>query len=195
MTLATIIGGKQLRDDAAAGYNRLAEAYRNRFGYYPHVNSANRTRAEQQRLYDGWLRRLPGFNLAAKPGTSLHEKGLSVDLGHSSSAALTGDEKAWLDANCARFGFKPTGNTFRPVERWHFDYVGGGEAVATPPISNTLARVQQKLKTSYPLYAGRLVVDGINGPATKAAVKEFQRRSGLVADGIVGPKTLAKLGL
>lgn len=55
--------------------------------------------------------------------------------------------------------------------------------------------VQRALKTKYPLYAGKLVVDNIDGPATKAAVKEFQRRAGLVVDGIAGPATRRALGL
>ena len=38
-------------------------------------------------------------------------------------------------------------------------------------------------------------VDGINGPLTKEAVKRFQRKYGLVADGIVGPLTASKMGL
>jgi len=37
--------------------------------------------------------------------------------------------------------------------------------------------------------------DGIFGPKTEAAVKQFQSNNGLTVDGIVGPKTLAKLGL
>lgn len=55
--------------------------------------------------------------------------------------------------------------------------------------------VQAKLKANYALYAGRLVVDGNYGPATEAAVREFQRRSGLKVDGIAGPATLARLGV
>lgn len=37
--------------------------------------------------------------------------------------------------------------------------------------------------------------DGIFGPLTKEAVKEFQKSNGLTVDGIVGAKTWAKLGV
>ena len=40
-----------------------------------------------------------------------------------------------------------------------------------------------------------LLVDGITGPATRRAIREFQRQHGLVIDGIAGPKTLLALGL
>lgn len=38
-------------------------------------------------------------------------------------------------------------------------------------------------------------IDGIYGWRTANAVKEFQRKNGLTADGIAGPATLAKIGL
>jgi spore cortex-lytic enzyme len=52
--------------------------------------------------------------------------------------------------------------------------------------------VQSKLKT-WGYYTG--TVDGIYGSKTIAAVKKFQQANGLVADGIAGPKTLAKMGI
>lgn len=40
-----------------------------------------------------------------------------------------------------------------------------------------------------------VVIDGVYGPGTAAAVRQFQGRRGLVADGVVGAETLAALGL
>ena len=81
------------------------------------------------------------------------------------------------------FGGKPppppdTGRTLRPG--------------STGPL---VAALQTRLRTQYPLYAQGLATDGVYGPKTEAAVREFQRRAGLVVDGIAGPITLARLGL
>ena len=38
-----------------------------------------------------------------------------------------------------------------------------------------------------------LNVDGINGPDTKKAVKDYQQTRGLTADGVIGPETMARL--
>lgn len=56
----------------------------------------------------------------------------------------------------------------------------------------TVKTIQQKLK-NWGYYTG--AVDGIFGAQTKAAVQYFQRKNGLTADGIVGAKTLAALGI
>ena len=40
---------------------------------------------------------------------------------------------------------------------------------------------------------GRIDEDGIFGPKTEGAVKKYQRDRGLSADGIVGPKTWARI--
>lgn len=52
--------------------------------------------------------------------------------------------------------------------------------------------IQQALKDRG-LYNGS--VDGIFGSATQKAVIQFQKQSGLAADGIAGPQTLKKLGI
>lgn len=58
-----------------------------------------------------------------------------------------------------------------------------GEAVKT---------LQQKLK-NWGYYSGS--VDGVFGSGTKSAVMYFQRNNGLTADGVVGTKTAAALGM
>ena len=40
-----------------------------------------------------------------------------------------------------------------------------------------------------------LIADGIFGPITQEAVKDFQKSKGLTADGIVGPKTWEALNI
>lgn len=56
----------------------------------------------------------------------------------------------------------------------------------------TVRTIQKKLK-NWGYYNG--AVDGIYGAKTKSAVKYFQRKNNLTADGIVGNKTLAALGM
>lgn len=74
-------------------------------------------------------------------------------------------------------------------------------SLSTTTISSTYAAtlttsqiktVQTKLKR-WGYYTGS--VDGIYGSKTKSAVISFQRKNGLTADGIVGPKTAAAMGI
>ena len=53
-------------------------------------------------------------------------------------------------------------------------------------------QIQTKLK-NWGYYDGN--VDGIFGSKTESAVKSFQRKNGLQADGVVGDKTLKALGI
>ncbi|MFF0144637.1 peptidoglycan hydrolase-like protein with peptidoglycan-binding domain [Amycolatopsis sulphurea] len=78
---------------------------------------------------------------------------------------------------------------------------GGGPAPAQP--GTTLKRgsqgpavtaLQRRLNAWYPAYS-HLTADGVYGVGTESVVKEFQRRAGLTADGIAGPRTLAALKL
>ena len=57
---------------------------------------------------------------------------------------------------------------------------------------DTVKQIQQKLKR-WGYYSG--AIDGIFGAQTRKAVILFQKRNGLVADGIVGKKTFQALGI
>ena len=79
--------------------------------------------------------------------------------------------------------------------------VGNSQAEVVPTIAKIqtveaatadIKEVQTRLK-KWGYYTG--AVDGINGPKTIAAVKAFQRKYGLTADGVVGPVTAAKMGI
>jgi peptidoglycan hydrolase-like protein with peptidoglycan-binding domain len=59
-----------------------------------------------------------------------------------------------------------------------------------------VAELQRRLKYGYAAYAGHLAIDGLYGEQTEAVVREFQRRTpDLVVDGVVGPATAAALRL
>jgi hypothetical protein len=51
--------------------------------------------------------------------------------------------------------------------------------------ADEIAQLQKMLNTIYPEY--KLTIDGKNGPATKAALRDFQLKNGLKVDGVYGP--------
>jgi len=55
----------------------------------------------------------------------------------------------------------------------------------------TTADIQRALNG----FGASLEEDGVTGPATREAIRDFQRTHGLAVDGIAGPATLAALGL
>lgn len=59
-------------------------------------------------------------------------------------------------------------------------------------VGEEVSEIQSRLK-KWGYYEGK--VDGIFGSATRNAVIKFQKSNGLTADGIVGEKTLAALGI
>ncbi len=74
-------------------------------------------------------------------------------------------------------------NNYQPVSAAVYQQGSSGSTVKT---------IQRKLK-NWGYYNG--AVDGIFGSQTKKAVKYFQTKNGLTADGIVGNKTLKALGM
>ncbi|HTJ74410.1 MAG TPA: peptidoglycan-binding protein [Acidimicrobiales bacterium] len=66
-----------------------------------------------------------------------------------------------------------------------------GQPTIGPGASGDVVRRAQRALRRTPNLG--LVVDGVFGPLTETAVKEFQEGAGLAVDGIVGPNTWAAL--
>jgi hypothetical protein len=79
--------------------------------------------------------------------------------------------------------------------QWDLDLTQRGHVM----LPANFSKIKVQLIQSRLLYLGFLdnwtQVDGILGPITRGAIKEFQRIEGLIMDGIVGRKTLKKLQL
>lgn len=111
--------GKWLRSDAAASYNRMIAAGMPTGG----VAAAGRTWAQQAILYAAY--RAGRGNLAAKPGTSLHESGIALDVTRGTPA------QRWMTVGGDPFKVTATGSIRAneygwsrtvPSEAWHFSY-------------------------------------------------------------------------
>lgn len=111
--ISSIGNGKLLRTDAAAAFNRMKAAAR-RAGVTLTPVSGFRSMAQQKALYAAY--RAGRGNLAARPGYSNHQGGISVDVatgGSYSSAAYK-----WLARHGRQYGFV---NDVRG-EPWHWTY-------------------------------------------------------------------------
>lgn len=75
------------------------------------IGSGYRSLEEQKRLYDRWMRRVPGQAPAAKPGSSNHNFGLASDGPH------------WRGKNPEKFGLRYP----MSYEPWHVEPVGAKE--------------------------------------------------------------------
>ena len=108
--LVDLGGGKKVDASIAGNVRAMIEAAR-RDGVELKITSANRSRQEQEVLYQKYLNGTG--NLAAKPGTSNHEGGLAIDFTNTPGA------HAWLAKNAGRFGLKNL-----PGEPWHYSTTG-----------------------------------------------------------------------
>ena len=90
------------------------------------ISTAYRSKAWQQRLYDAWIAFKnnlgPKAAMAAKPGTSYHEKGLALDLSGLNPTATNYNptRAAWLATNAKKYNWYNTGLYFKNKEPWHW---------------------------------------------------------------------------
>lgn len=184
--LAPIPGG-ELRKDAAAAWNAPggpADA-----GLRPTGSrSSYRTYGEQQDLYK--LYQEGRGALAAVPGTSNHGWGIAVDLAEPWM-------RDWMDAHGAKYGWRKT-EAFS--EWWHENFVGGVSFPTFKPLKKgsrgpRVVRLTKRFAyihpSSHKAYLPRFYWK-FKQPVENA-VKRFQRDQGLKADGVIGPKTAARI--
>lgn len=139
-------------------------------GYPLSVMSAYRTYQYQGQLFNGYItsEMNKGYSRAeaekivatysARPGTSEHQLGLSVDM-HTLTAANQAfknqPESDWLAENCHKFGFilrfpedkmEITGGII--YEPWHFRYVGRYHATRMKELGFCLEEYVEYLKTN-----------------------------------------------
>jgi len=200
-----IIDGQRVEVNIARQFRLMESAFAAATGCDLIISSGTRTRAEQEYLYNGWINRLPGFNLAAPPGSSNHEETgpigpIALDLrdsGNDAGVTVIGSWRSnWLADNCDAWGFDNNGHYFWPREGWHYEgrniSLGGsgGGGVFEPPTSvnvdgqlgpQTIAFLQSRIGAT---------VDGDMGPNT---ITKLQERLGVTADGDLGPVTISEL--
>lgn len=113
--------GEYLEKRAAAQLGKLLEAAQ-KAGHRLSVTSGFRFHAEQVEIYQRYM--AGKGNLAAKPGYSNHQEGLSADLG--GVGGFNTAAYAWLKQNAQRYGFEND----VPTEHWHWTYAAGKSQAA-----------------------------------------------------------------
>lgn len=109
-------------------------------------------------------------------------------LAASQRAAYVARMQYWYDQMTGAVPPKPPAVTPAPAE---------GRTLRRGSTGADVYELQRGLLRVFPSYAGPIKTNGgpnqTFGPATESVVKEFQRRVGITADGIVGPTTRSKL--
>lgn len=113
--LANIGDGETMRTDAARAFKAMQEAAR-RDGVDLSATSGFRSMAEQERLYQ--MYRNGTGNLAARPGFSNHQGGVSIDIGGVNGYGTAAYN--WLQSNASQYGFRND----VAGEYWHWTFGG-----------------------------------------------------------------------
>lgn len=120
------------------------------------------------------------LEVALPPGRKVDPKGIDLDGLRVQVAEMLTDPLRLIPRGVA--GPAPTTRPLIPPTPAQFPTLQRGDR------GPGVLALQMFLVKNYPSYA-RFTATGFFGDATKAAVTEFQRRSGLTADGVVGPRT------
>lgn len=110
-------GSAFMRADAARQLSGMMQAFYQEFGVKLQLSEGYRSYDSQGWYYNRYMNKLPGWTLAAFPGTSIHGWGLSADL-NVNGANPSGKYLAWLRANAHIWGF--VNDVASEVWHWSF---------------------------------------------------------------------------
>jgi hypothetical protein len=189
-------GRPKLRRDAARAYNALHIYSMQRWGISMALNEGDVGRAYRSVSRQQLAKRIYGSN-AAVPGTSNHGLGINVDLENRQQRWVIdqighqfGFSKKWSDAQWEWWHI-----TFRAADYPKVNSIAG-KASGSPTLrkgdsGKAVGNLQWRLRTHGFTDLPRKGEPGRGqfGPKTEKAVKAFQRKAGLTADGVVGQRT------
>lgn len=200
-SLASIPGNGRLRKDAAAAYSSMDRLARRKGVSMTIIEGpVRRTYRPLSAQWLAWGIMQRGGNLAARPGTSNHGWGLAVDL-------MSFTQRRMVDLIGRAFGFAKTWSDAQS-EWWHIKWREGRYAAVTrvkryprtiryqnqgPTVGRLNFILRGRGFHKIPAHGKR--GHDFFGRHTRAAVKHFQRKHRLKADGVVGPTTWKALGV
>lgn len=186
-TYATI-DGEKVESRVAADFEKMAAAFKVRFGLELLVTSGMRTDARQQELFDQG-------RTVVRPPNSNHNEGnpngpraldlrdSGLDLGVTRIGTVRSN---WLRGVAGRYGFTLAGATFNPPEGWHYEYtksITGGSSTPTPaptpakPASNKYGlsdiRGLQKVSAMYAAQGRATRIDNAWGRLSQEGFDRF----------------------
>lgn len=123
----------------------------------------------------------PGFTARAYTGSNPHVKHVHISLKHTAAAEAAG---AW--------GYGKAGAPKKKTSASNTKVGTNSGVLSKGSTGAQVKSLQQGMNRVFPSYAN-FSVDSRYGDYTVSVVKEFQRRSGLTPDGVVGPITRAAL--
>jgi hypothetical protein len=124
-------------------------------GYRITINEARRSRADQDKFWNAYLRFLAGgpwAAVAAKPYLSKHDSGLAFDLGGPLGRVISDAAHALLVKYGPAYGIHWIGKNFG--EKWHFEYVPGTAKIiagALAPAASNITPIEERDMTDYAL--------------------------------------------